>query len=377
MAAVLDGRLKIDLVALGKALGVFVAACGKATTPKSKLVRMETRFGAWSLSVCDRRTSLHYQSQCPTQQDAPEWECLIDPDTLRQIADRTKNAQAEITYNPAKRALVVEMDRGKYSVQAFPAESGGEPPEVTGPSAIIKGAELRVSLKRCRPAVDPVATRMALSGVHVSMSGETLTFAATDDRRVHTQGAAAISVENAEFKGVIPESAVVIAEKLLDMNPDGPTEITMSDRAVQIDSGDWCLVSTLVDGRFPDCKMVFLKEHRRVDSIPIAELARMMRQAAITTGVESRGVDLLLGSGIISVSSQAPEIGECRVKMECPTDPSSPEIVITVNPSYVREVLGVLPSEEYVELRSFDESSVLEFRSGAFSAAISPISRRG
>ena len=82
----------------------------------------------------------------------------------------------------------------------------------------------------------------------------------------------------------------------------------------------------------------------------VGPLHSAVRQAAIVTSEESRGVDFTFDAGTLVLSGRAAEVGQSRV--ELPIGYDGPPISITLDPRYVNDFLKVLDAEKTFTLRT-------------------------
>ncbi len=89
-----------------------------------------------------------------------------------------------------------------------------------------------------------------------------------------------------------------------------------------------------------------------------------VRQAAIVTSEERRGVDLAFGGGKIVLSGHGAELGESHVELPIAYDGS--EIGIALDPRYLGDFLKVLNPEQNftIELRNADSAAVFATEDG-------------
>jgi DNA polymerase-3 subunit beta len=99
-----------------------------------------------------------------------------------------------------------------------------------------------------------------------------------------------------------------------------------------------------------------------------------VRQAAIVTSEESRGVDFTFDSGSLVLSGRAAELGQSRV--ELPIDFSGAAISITLDPRYMSDFLKVLdPEKSFVlELKDAESAAVCTTDDG-YGYVIMPLAR--
>ena len=76
------------------------------------------------------------------------------------------------------------------------------------------------------------------------------------------------------------------------------------------------IYSRLVEGRFPKWREVFPKRHdgTRIE-LAVGPLYSAVRQAAIVTSEESRGVDFTFDEGKVVLAGRAAEVGQSRVEL--------------------------------------------------------------
>jgi len=365
--------ITVDLDCLRKAVVVCGGAIGK--TGVLRCLRIESFKGSWGVTGSDGQLSVTYQWQGPTHPEWPDLVMLLDAAKLREIVDRVPCDTIDLTLDAGK--VTLQTTAAKYVLPVVLGELA-VPDTLHAPSAILHSTQLREGLRRCRPAIDQAGgARFALGGVHVALADGTLTFSATDTRRLHRQTAKTEYTHDGDcFSGVIPERAVALAERFLALDVDAPTEITMSERAVQIDHGVWSLTAPLLDGRFPSSDGVFHDPAaiRRQDDLSVSAFAQLLRQVQIVTSEESRGVDLAFGADELAATGSASDIGECRITLPLATQDDAPPVTITADPGYVRDALSVLTPEGSVRVCLIDGDAALQLQAGDFSALIMPMS---
>ena len=99
-----------------------------------------------------------------------------------------------------------------------------------------------------------------------------------------------------------------------------------------------------------------------------------VRQAQIVTNEESRGVDFAFSKGLLTLNSQAADIGQSRV--ELPVSYDGADLAITFDPRFVAEFLRVLEPERQVRLDLIDAESAAVLRTDdGYTYVIMPLSR--
>jgi DNA polymerase-3 subunit beta len=158
---------------------------------------------------------------------------------------------------------------------------------------------------------------------------------------------------------------------------DGDGEVQIAARAndILVRSPRFTIYSRLVEGRFPKWRDVF---PRRTDvvktEIAVGPVYAAVRQAAIATSEESRGIDFTFDNGLLVLAGRAADVGQSRV--ELPIAYSGPKITITLDPRFVSDFLRVLDPEKTftLELKDSDSAAVCNTDDG-YGYVIMPLAR--
>ena len=99
-----------------------------------------------------------------------------------------------------------------------------------------------------------------------------------------------------------------------------------------------------------------------------------LRQAAIVTSEESRGIDFAFGSGSLVLSGATAEVGQARVEFPIPYDGAT--VVLTLDHRYVADFLKVLDPEKTItfEMENADSAALLSTDDG-YGYVVMPFAR--
>lgn len=240
----------------------------------------------------------------------------------------------------------------------------------------IPAAVFRQIIRRTAFATDSESTRYALGGLLLEFGDGTLTVAATDSRRL------AVATAACELQGtpkppekttVVPTKAMSLLERSIDPAAEF-VDLVIRDNDVLLRTGACTVYSRLVEGRFPRYRDVIPRDGAVNIPLPVAPFLSAVRQSQIITDEESRGVDFLFSNAVLTLSSQANDIGESKI--ELPIEYDHEDIRITFDPKYVAEFLRVLPPETLVDLQLTDADTAAVFRvEDSYTYVIMPLSQ--
>lgn len=252
--------------------------------------------------------------------------------------------------------------RGDHSEFRLPAENPAEFPAVVEfKESKYHEAPARLLLQMIRRtafATDNESSRYALGGVLLEFHEDRLIAVGTDGRRLAKMEGPAQSVaghKSGEQMTIVPTRAMHLLERAIN-DADAEVQIAARGNDVLVKTPRVTIYSRLVEGRFPKWRDVFptRPDAEKIDLV-VGQLHTAVRQAAIVTSEESRGVDFTFQDGLLVLSGQAAEHGQSRV--ELPIAYQGREITIKLDPKYVAEFLKVLDPDKTFTLDIKDSDS--------------------
>lgn len=219
----------------------------------------------------------------------------------------------------------------------------------------VPGSALRLMIRRTVFATDPESARYALGGVLFEFSKQNLTMVSTDSRRLSVISSSIPESKRDLQPRVVPQKALFLVERSI---PDGESMVQIAfhnDSQIAFRMPHATIVSKLVEGRFPKYQDVVPKSHKVSLDLVAGQLHAVVRQSMIVTNEESRGVDFTFGNGMLTLSSEAADIGNSKI--ELPISYDGGEFSIRLDPRFVAEFLKVLAPETTVTWRLSDDES--------------------
>ena len=271
--------------------------------------------------------------------------------------------------------------RGERSQFNLPAEDPHEFPMVAQfeePAFVSVPVRLfRELVRRTIFATDNESSRYALGGVLLELTPDHVIAVATDGRRLaKMEGPATASEAFSPTEGttIVPGKAMQLLDRSLG---DAETEVQLAlrDNAILVKSERATVFAQLLQGRYPRWRDVF-PEHRsgaKVELV-VGPLYSAVRQAAIFTSEESRGVDFKFSEGTLVLSGQAADVGQSRVELPIPYD--GDEVSVKLDPRFMIDFLKVLDGGKSFTLEMKNsESAVIGYTDDGYSYVIMPLAR--
>ncbi len=271
--------------------------------------------------------------------------------------------------------------RGQRSEFQLPSENPDEFPVVSSFEEEkyheLPARFFRETVRRTVFATDTESTRYALGGVLIELTPEGITAVGTDGRRLAKQEGPAKSVgghQTGDAPPIIPTRAMQLLERALADNEEN-IQLAARENDVLVRSGRAVIYARLVEGRYPPWRDAFVQRDNTVKiELAVGPFHAAVRQAAIVTSEERRGVEFTFGEGKVVLAGHGAEFGESLV--ELPIGYDGPAIPIRLDPRYLGDFLKVLePEQSFVlDLRDGESAAVCTTDDG-YGYVIMPLAR--
>jgi DNA polymerase-3 subunit beta len=255
-------------------------------------------------------------------------------------------------------AAVVKAARSQFRL---PVEDPLEFPSVAsfpeGPCFELSAPLVHELVRRTVFATDNESSRYALGGVLLELSGSGVIAVGTDGRRLaKMEGPCQVQGgELADAQPIVPARAMQLLERSLG-GGDTPVKVAVRSSEILVHTGGTTISARLVEGRFPRWRDVF-PERPDANQVQVVAgpLLAAVRQAAIVTSEQSKGVDFSFEPGQLVLSGRSAESGESHV--ELPIDHAGAAVRIKLDPRFVSDFLRVLDGGTTISIEIADPQS--------------------
>lgn len=270
--------------------------------------------------------------------------------------------------------------RGQFSEFELPGEDADQYPTVAGFEGdkyhSIPSKQLKEMIHRTIFAAATESARYALTGVMWELNEDKVRLVATDGKRM------AVVDGNGEAHGghttgnqtpVVPTKVMQLLDKNLADTED-PVLVRFSPNDVLFKVGKSEIYGRLVEGRYPTYREVFPKKTAVKIPLMVGPLSSVVRQAAILTDEDTRGVDFSFAKGTLTLQARVAEKG--RAKIQLPVAYDSKAMSTTFDPKLVLDMLRVLEPDTEITLELVENNTVALFTApGNYSYIVVPLTR--
>lgn len=359
-------KLICDTKRLAEAFAL-VATVAPTRSPKEILrnVRLDATREGISLSATDMELAIRVT--VPNVDVSKTGSVLLPVAKTAAILRETSEETIAIENRNGKTNLI--GSRSKFTLLS---ESPDEFPVVNGDIGEkyheIDAARLALLFHRTSFATDQDSSRYALQGVNLESDGNKLIAVATDGRRAVWAESAAVMVGEHCIKtgtAIIPLPATRVIERACLGSRKGTAQIAVSLNDIVVQLPDCVLISRLVEGRYPNWRQIIPREEpQAIVTVPNGQLLNAVRQAAIATSSESRGMDFRLGESLLTLEARSAEVGESSVEIPVMSDLlGDGPLVLRLDPRFVQDFCRVMGLEETLTISVLRENAPVRITS--------------
>ncbi|MBW6472662.1 MAG: DNA polymerase III subunit beta [Anaerolineaceae bacterium] len=326
-----------------------LSTVSRAVSPRSTLpvlanVLIATDEGRIRLSA----TNLELGISCWIKAEVEEEGSITIPArTISDLVSILPNDRVEMSLNDRTQTLNVRcgtnstdikgIDAQEYPPMPLPEKSGGVELNVADLKEMIQQVAFAASSDEARPV---------LQGVLTQIEGTTITMAATDGFRISVRSSAVTNPTDKAISIIIPARAM---NELARIAANGDATVSMSvpegRGQVVFNLKDAELVSQLIEGNFPDYKVIIPRSYKTHTVVSTPSFQKACRQAEIIARDGNNIIRMHIqprmeGPGIVEISAQSEETGNSEVQLDANIDGDG--LLIAFNVRYLREVLDVV-----------------------------------
>jgi DNA polymerase-3 subunit beta len=315
----------------------------QSRTPKPVLqcVKLIAADGVLTMLATDLEVGCRYQ--ITAVQIEEEGEALIPADRLNGIV-RESAGDESLTIETEKQTALVRGAGSRFKIFGY------DPGEYPAVAEFTEDADFQVPSEALADMIGKTLfatakahSHYAISGVLWEATGKKLQLVATDGYRLAMAKDSLSQAAARDVRAIVPSKLTGLIQRISDGGEE-MLEVKVLDNQVLVRTARAVLVSSLVQGNFPKYQDVIPAESNRKATVSTDQLEHRIRQAALLTNEESRGVKLSFQPGEVTLSSRAPEAGEAEVT--CPIELDGDPVEIGFNPTFLLEALRVIDTDQ-------------------------------
>ncbi|HEY9089369.1 MAG TPA: DNA polymerase III subunit beta [Anaerolineaceae bacterium] len=326
-----------------------LSTVSRAVSPRSTLpvlsnILLATDEGRLRLSATNLELGISCWIGAQIQE---EGSITIPARTLTDLVSTLPNDTVALSLNTRTQTLNVTCGGSTTDIKGIDAQ---EFPPMPVPD-LEEGVDLNVTnfkemIQQVVFAASDDDARPVLQGVMMTVSGSEVTMAATDGFRISVRRAALTSPAARPMSAIIPARALAELARIASDGEESLKMIVPPGRGqVLFHMKDAELVSQLIEGNFPDYKVIIPRTFKTRTVISTPSLRNACRQAEIIARESNNVVRMSIQPrgdmpGLVTITATSDEKGKSEVQVDANIE--GPALVIAFNVKYLREVLEVV-----------------------------------
>lgn len=304
-------------------------------------------------TASDKETTM--KAKIDLEQLESEGSITIPAKLLLDILKEFPEQPLTFDINPSTNEVKIVSDKGEFTV---PGESAEDYPLQAGldESAIELRTECGTLLEGITRTVFATANddlRPVMNCVLIEMGADNFTFVASDAHKLVRYKRFDAKTDGEQYSLILPKKPSQLLKNILPKD-DSELKIRFNEKMACFEFGDYKMVCTLVEGRFPNYNSVIPQNNPKKVIIEKKELYNSLRRVSVMANQASNLVKFDLSNGMMVVSAQDVDYAMSgHETVTCQYDGEA--ISIGFKAPFVQEILSNLNSE-YLVLELSDPS---------------------
>lgn len=249
--------------------------------------------------------------------------------------------------------VLIQAGKSKTKIKGLPTNEFPILPEVEKIISVkIKSQDLETALKQTTFVCSTNATRPTLSGVYFYHTEDKLVLVATDGYRLSEKIIPAIIKSTKKLQIIIPSRVLNELQKILDLHED--LEIIVGENQIVFKVDGVEMFSRLIEGNFPDYKVIIPKETKTTSTLQTTELLTATKQMGVLARDNNNSLKLETDTDSITLTAFANQVGEGESVLDAKND--GEKQTIQLNHEFLLSALNIIQSSE-ITLKFKDQSS--------------------
>jgi DNA polymerase III subunit beta len=320
------------------------AASTRSAIPALGGVLLNAEDGALRLAATDTEMALTSTTDASVEQPGS---LLLPARLLLDVVRVTNGDTVTLDATSDASGASITSDRASFNVRTLPAQDFPRLPALDPEqTATLDASVIAATVERVAKAASRDETRPVLTGILVSIEGQTLRMVATDSYRLSVKETSVDGLDDT-FTANVPARALQELSRIISDTKAETVSMSTHENQIVFGAGGVTLSSRLIDGQFPNYRQLLPESYEHEVTLSRAEFASVVRRVSLMAQ-RNAPLRLRFEQGSVTLSAQTPDVGEAAESL--PVNYQGEELEIGFNPQFLQDGLESISTDE-VRLR--------------------------
>ena len=287
---------------------------------------------------------------------------LVPSKSFSELLTKLDNEIISIEKNDKDTEIIIKSNTGKYSIPLMEKEDFPPFPNFTGDKVLTFSEEkIGELISKTIYACSTDETRPLFTGILLEKKNTAVTFVGTNTHRLAIK-TVILEDNDKEFSMIIPSRLLREINANIGKEIPEDVEISLKNKQIQIKIGNIKIISSLIEGSFPDYKRVVPPDFAITTVFNAKDMEKAVKRVALFSKDDYSIVRLSIEQDKIILTSGISDLGQGKEIVNCTTKGES--LNIAFNSKYIMDILKYAGSEEVI----------MEMNNSLSPACIKPIS---
>ncbi|MBU1062336.1 MAG: DNA polymerase III subunit beta [Candidatus Omnitrophica bacterium] len=253
-------------------------------------------------------------------------------------------------------SMTIKCGNCFFKIMGLPKEDFPKLPEFKKETdVVIEQSILKKMLNMTCFSMSRDETRYVLNGALFLFKSNTFTIVTTDGKRLSLfKKDMGKDIQDRSF--ILPSKTIYELVRMLQ--DEGELKITLSENQIRFELQNITIISRLIEGEFPNYEQVIPGQVKEKVLVNREQFLLGVKRAALLTTQDTQSIKIDILKNKIVISKSNPNIGEAKEEIEASY--GGHEITVGFNPSYLIDVLKVVPKDELeIDILGADKPAVI------------------
>lgn len=232
--------------------------------------------------------------------------------------------------------VTIKSGKSKTKIKGLAANEFPIVPNINSEISFeITSKELEKAIKKTHFICAQNNTRPVLAGIYLVCDEDEMAVVATDGYRL-AEKVIKLEKRQENFGVVVPVRTM--NELIKSLATAEKTEVIIGENQVMFKVGQTELYSRIIEGKFPDYKVIIPKEEKTISELKVSHLIAGVRQMSVLAHDNNNSIKIKTTPNSILLTASTNQVGEGEV--EIPAVTTGEEIEVTLNSDFMLSALN-------------------------------------